>query len=531
MSAEPGKGLTYWRKQLAQARLPLVADDATLERMLDPEVSLDWLQARCEHEPGLSFVLLTEVAKVPRVGGKLQGLTHALTVLGTNKVRDIITRFSEHRLQPDNPAHRALLQTHHVAQFAAQLVHRWVSPGSSVNLEWQYWITRLLSHARCRLVLADPDAHAEIEARCRAGERRHRVEQDVLGIDMERLNSTVLADAGFPEDAIRDCTPSFLAQRFADAWLLGWTSRMAPERPVPFERWLREIDTVCMFAHLIAWSAHDSWYGRRTIDLLEGLTTLLRQPFSIVTRDIHQAAVETSRTTLYPGLINTMGEALFWPPPPPRSLARPKKPAVSGSAAAATPASAPAPGKTSASGRLRRHPTEPNSDIVEAFVKACIGGQFPDLRHFISETGHTLQYGLGLDRCLLFLNTSGDTAEHLLCYFAYGFEDVITRGAQLPINDGNLLARLYAQPGGALWISAEKVRPARLQLPELLKPCLLSSGAAVGSLTLGNRSVGLLWADAGDQESPLDGRHYRAFRHMIEHFGTEFSRLTMAMKR
>lgn len=53
----------------------------------------------------------------------------------------------------------------------------------------------------------------------------------------------------------------------------------------------------------------------------------------------------------------------------------------------------------------------------------------------------------------------------------------------------------------------------------------------LAAVNLNQRPVGVVWADSGPDGHPLGEGHYDEFRHMFQHFGAEFSRLTQALKR
>ncbi|PKO54304.1 MAG: hypothetical protein CVU28_08640, partial [Betaproteobacteria bacterium HGW-Betaproteobacteria-21] len=143
--------------------------------------------------------------------------------------------------------------------------------------------------------------------------------------------------------------------------------------------------------------------------------------------------------------------------------------------------------------------------------------------------GQTLEKGLGLGRCLLFLKATN--AEKLGCYYAHGFDDPAAARKLSALTRGEtLLAKLFTLTSGSLWVHPDRVRLARQKLDEELRPHVLESGLLLGTIHLKERPVGVIWADSGSPALALNKQHYDEFKHMIRHFGTEFSRLTNARR-
>lgn len=560
------RGLAYWRSQLSQAPLPVLSDDEALAALLLPSASLQQIQAGLQADLPLALDAVLLAARLPRIQGEVQGLQHALNVLGAEKVQHLVRARSKRPLDPARPAHRACLQAIAVSRFAARLVDSWERPKLGKvpggNPEYLEWVALLLGLARWKLPLLAPELHLQVERRARAGERRARVEAELLGCSIDELNAALLEDAGLPTDALLRKAVTPHSALLGAAAGHAWTAALAPELPPAVARWLRQRTTVSVLAHLLAWSIHDGWYSRRTLLLLRTLSAHLNQPLERVTAGVRATALRASRAPEFVGRVFVPAQQLFWPPAPPRSLQRtrpvgaagalvppatPARPAATSAAAAAAPAAretvvysgfaatptpapargAPAPHSVAAAATTT---AQPDADVVHAFSQNCLHGRYGDLRQFMTATSLTLEKGLGLRRCLLFLKAAN--TDRLGCYFAHGFDGLVeARKLGAPAADDNLVARIFARSGGSLWIDHARVAAARLQLPAELRPYAPAGGFLLGTIQLKERPVGVIWADGGDCSTPLGAQHYAQFRHMIHHFGSEFSRLTSAMRR
>lgn len=521
------RGLEHWRARLLEVRLPVLSDPESAEWLLDPASDLQTLSQVLDADLPLAVDVILAAASQPRLRGEVQGLQHALNVLGSTRVQTVLAPRMADTLDPSDPAHRLCLQALSTSRLAVHLLWTWtrlINP--TAYDEYLDWLTLMLGLARWKLPLVAPDIAAEIEARTRQGERRSVVERQLLGCGLDELNRLHLQDIGLPEDAPLNHQPRLDARLLAHAGKLAWRSGMAPEIPAWIARPLRQRTSVSMLAHLLAWSIHDGWHSGHTDRLLAVASARSNLPLDQIVSASRQAALRASRASAFAGKVSAPAAQLLWPAPPPRSLRRASPNAAAGSAAAPRNTT-----RTSAeAGGLPLHAAhEPNADIVEVFNQNCLHGRHADLREFITATGTTLEQGLGLARFMLFLKATN--ADRLGCYFAYGFRPALeARKISVAANDENLLARLFRHTSGALWVRAEQMQAGQRQLPPEIRDHALPSGLLLGAVHLKARPVGVIWADSGDAGAPLSEAHYVEFKHMIGNFGAEFSRLTSAMK-
>lgn len=131
---------------------------------------------------------------------------------------------------------------------------------------------------------------------------------------------------------------------------------------------------------------------------------------------------------------------------------------------------------------------------------------------------------MGLTRSALFLKRTG--ADALTCYTAHGFDpQVMNRHTTLSTVEDNLLSRLFHQPTVSIWIREANVASARQLLPPALGHTLSEHGLFLSSIHVNRQPVGVVWADSGSDEWPLEREQYTEFRLFASHFGMELSRL------
>lgn len=556
------KGLDYWRRELVAVRMPVLSTAQALETLLDPGIGMDTLRTMLHGDIPLALEVILLAAREPRIDGEVQGLQHALNMLGVDKVQALARRCADQGLDASAAARHEAVRAMATSQFGRVLQADWAHHHGGEHAEYLEWLTLLLGVARWKLPLAAPELHQEIEARAAAGERRARVEEALLGCSPVELNAAHLQDLGLPASPALTTIMDRAGTMLAHAGRYAWQGGMAPELPIALARYLHQRGADAVLAHLIAWATHDNWYGGHTTTLLHAASAMTNLPLDEIVASTRRVAVRISHAAAFIDHRPVACERFFWPPPPPRSPGA-QMPA---SRAAARPADSDAhtdgwharsqhagddrtrlvttrlEGETQADEPSSAAPKatqpkahggiggEPVTEIIEAFMQNCQHGRYRDLRAFFADTAHTLEQGLGLARCLLFLKASA--ADRLSCYFAYGFapEDN-AKALWVPAGDDNLLARLFRHAVGSTCIDRTRLAAGRRQLPEVLRAHVRPAGFLLGAIHLGDRPVGVIWADGGDADPVLDANRHAEFKHMIRHFGAEFTRLTQALRR
>lgn len=590
---ETGTGLDYWRKRLGDVQLPVFSAATRIEAMLVPSISLHALGQHLEADLPLALEVMLVAVRLPQLDGDVQSLQHALNVLGSERVQAIVRARSKRPFNPDKPAHRHLAQAISTSRLAALLIMTIESRKETGNAGYLAWVALLLGLARWRLAFAAPEIFDEIESRADLGAHRAEVERMLLGCSVDELNHQLLVDAGFSTDAslLRSVAPD--ARMLAAAGGYAWTENLAPELPPEIGRWLRQRTTNPLLAHLIAWSAHDDWYGNRTRLLERVFSCGNNLPLDRFVASLHQTAAEASRGFVLWEHVVGPAERLFWPPKPPRSLVERARGGSDDAVAAVMPGRhqvgvEPAPGDERMAvrrrdgaeldqaagvrqparvaagfelrGEVARAPRQSARDdeprtvriptvakagsesegarapasrvdpgLVALYARNCESGVYQDLRQLVNATCMVLESGLGLKRCLLFLKLA--QTEELGCYLAHGYGSHLQpRQLSIPVAQDNLIARIFRQ-SGALWADSGRIAAARLQLPEALREVSLDSGFLLSSLKMKDKAVGVLWADSGDLALALTERHYGGFRQMAQHFGSAFAAIAQTRKR
>jgi len=578
---EQETAVALWRDRLSTVPLPLLSSSEVVERLLSATVSLQQVAHLLANDPALALEIVLAAARLPTVKGDVQGLQHALNLLGMKRVQALIRVRMARVLNPESAAHRSCLQAITTSRFAASLVSRWEEPRVPGSSEFLSCVTLLLGLARWKLPLAAPQISHQLERRVASGERRSRVEQEVLGCSIDALNQAVLIDAGFPSDSLllRSIDPD--GGMLAQASRYAWTDTIAPELPIPIARWLRQRTSPCLIAHLLAWAALDGWYEPRARVLLRVVSARNNTPLARVISTSHRTAVHVSRRLEHhAGLIFTPAEQLFWAPRPSRSPGTqevpemtseplrtrrktpdhavveeaafprsPKKPETAREVEGALPDahrqattraaqlaaaqlaadSGKPPTRAAAATAASTGSERTDPQRLHAFIRKCRDNGFADLRQLMHETGIALDKGLGLRRSLLFMRPGN--SDHVRCYLKHGFaEELASAQIEVPTEPENLLMRLL-QKGGTLRVDSAKSESAMRQLPDALRKLALASGFALTCIKMNDRPLGLIWTDSGNARIEVSPAQYDALRVVTGHFNTAFSNLARGLKK
>ncbi|MGS5085570.1 hypothetical protein ACVC7V_03565 [Hydrogenophaga sp. A37] len=498
---------THWLERLAAVRLPLLSPPHTLQRLLGANISvrdlLEWIEA----DPPLAVEVIVGACNALRPSGKpLQGLQHAVNLLGIERIQGLIRARRDRPLDLAHPAHQAVLQAMATSRLACLFTDHWTALHSGTDPEPLIWNTALLGVARWKLPLAAPNEAAEIERWVAAGQHRATAERALLGITLDELIPAHLKALGLPPVA-----PPLPPRLLAEAARLAWTGPVAPEVPAACLQALQQPGAVCGIAQGLAQSVQDSWYSARTRTWMAVAAVHMNQPLARLRADLLQLALHASQETSFTRSLVAPAARLLWAPPPPRRAAR----AVSVGPRTVAPATP----RQRSPGRI-----EP---AAHAGLDPPRQGQPQDLRALFSNTLQTLTQALGLRRCALFLRANDGV--RLGCVFAHGFDGTaVVRGQSFPLEDGQLPHRMMQRASAFLWVRDTQAGAARQQLPAVLAPLVLDSGLALAVVDVGGQPKGLWWVDTGSTDRPLDAATCAAFQKFARTFGADFARLTQA---
>lgn len=513
----PSPQAETWGKRLAELQVPILSQRQQLQRMLSPSISLLDLEHALAADPLLAWPVLLKAAQLPRMGGQVQGLQHALNLLGLDKTQACIRAHSKLAYDRNQPGHTQYLQALSVGEFAAQLLRLWESPQYPGGTEHMAWSTMLLSLGRYLMPLLEPQLMAQLEQRVALGERRSRVEQSLLGCSLAEITIAMLRLKGLPESQWPPMIDSRTPRHIAAAGHFAWTGIMAPELPRHIALWLRRPNTGMLLAHLLAWRAYDGWYDRATWRLFHAVSAYLNQPLSQVVASVHHCAARTSRLQRHTEIV-TVGELLLHPPRAPRTFntGLAKSPYFDSreqteSQGGVTEAQVL---QTAGSHVAQNTTTPPDIHHLKQWLKAVQQGQYADLRTLMHSSAIAMTKGLGIERCLLLMRPP--RSEALRCYYAHGFVDPDRlRQLTLTAHSDGVLARMM-NDGGALKVNADRVNAIKRQLPPPLNTLCLQSGLLLASIHLNHHIVGLLWADTGHAEIQLHDQHYLGFKKVAQ---------------
>ncbi len=572
--------LERWRKQLGNITMPMLSNDEAVEEMLSAGVGLDRIRTILDHDPPLALDIVLAAGRLPNAPEFIQSLHHAVNLMGLARVQNFVRARSVRRIDPDNPTHRVFLETVAVSRFAATLVTRWEEPRAPGSGAYLSCVTLLLSLARWKLTLADPKLARKIEEYVASGERRSVVEVELLGCSIDELNHAVLLDVGFPPDS-----PLAESLRLDNTMLIAaarcaWMKQLAPEISPSVGRWLRHNMLPPMLAHLLAWAAHDGWYSHRTLLLHRVVSARENKPLDTIIADVHRSAAHAVRSLGDLGaVILSPAERLFHAPPPLRLLRDRQQPGTETQKEAGWPpkrkpvpeaepvppprkrvdkqaeplgptpirqsvrpstnseaAGFPPPRQTTVESSATEAASKPghtavrgNTAVLQGFVSACRNKEYSDLRTVMTHMGDALDKGLNLRRTLIMLHPPKKPT--LKGFISHGFDaGMVASALEFPVSEGVLLSRLL-EKGSNLHVMAEQTDTALKQLPAILRDLALASGFMLGSIRMGEKSVGLVWSDTGEADVATSLKQYEAFRIVINHFNASFTHIAQSARK
>lgn len=400
-----------WRQRLREARLPALADEDAWKALMAEADDPDATQDRIAFDLPLGLSFLVEANQSPRIGANLTGLHHALRMFGTERVKRRLKEWPAGRLDPAQPAHRLTLQSLASSRLACLFLSRWMRHTLVPDAEYRLWATALLGVARWKLPLVDERVALAVERRVAQGERRPRVEAELLGVAMEALTVEHLQDLGFAD------APALANRARLDARHIGEAARCAREQALPLtpgdalQRRLRDPLVCAGLAYALALETQVDWHSPRCALLVRAAATALNRPVSGVLEDMHRAAIEASGEALYVrGLLAPAARLIRLPrprlsnDPAPEAVATPAPPPAASAAPAAQPPARPAR----------------TASVATEYLARCRTHGFASVPEFLRASVDMLA-ALGLPRCALFLRMKNP--ERIANYLSQGLGD------------------------------------------------------------------------------------------------------------
>ncbi|TSE33442.1 hypothetical protein [Tepidimonas charontis] len=516
-TAPPSAAVSSWTRRLLAVAPPPLSPPDVIRILYDEELPTPRLLAILQRDLPLGLAVLLEAQQRLRQG-QVESLAHAVGVLGLRGLWRVVERLAAHPFDPRQPAHRLYAEAVATSRLAAHLAAQLAPAGTPETRQRLMWEMQVQTMAEWRLPLAAPDVAQRMAARIAAGERPTHVERDLLGCPLHALNAALAQHFGFVEPDDPRATVWLQARRLAQAARHAWIDAHPPPLPDDVGRWLYRPSTLRSLLHWLAQEAMRSWYSPRTRLLCDALSAHRHWRVGDVVAATRRAALAASHEMLTRGVVVAPAARLFWAP-----WVRPRRGPGADATAAAAPASA---GVHTGGPAAARHPTPGSTarPLIERFAADCQRGRHPDVGAFFRAFQHALDEGLGLRRCALFLKTT--QAAQLVCYMAHGFGgSIVPRQTTVALQGEHVLARLFAQPGAFLLAEPARVAHLRTRLPASLQRALLPSGAMWGTVQVRQRAVGVLWADTGSADAPVDTTQYAGFKRLMHHFGPGLTRL------
>ncbi len=549
-STPSATGLNHWRKELLKVSLPALADTgARLIKMLkDPDTSLRDLEQVITDDPVLSFQLIAKASQLrTNPENDVLSLPHALSLLGMDKLRPMLTKVKYIRFDASKTAHKAFLQalntSLHAATQAYQIAER-KDPGTG---EGNYWISLRLSSVFWLLSLASPKTYHAIEKRIQTGESRIRVEQDLLGCTTQQLTRAMLKDWYLSEytqanlNQLLGAKPSLLGKIAKCAW----RKEIAPEVSRDVGLFLQTPWTASVLAHWLALNTSVNWFSPKTERVERMIATYLHQHLDNVIPFLHRNAVLCSVSHKIEG-IWLPAIKLLHPPLPKRSVLKkirteaPKKAKrykdlssdnriraelkpVRGAHEPVKPVnqkSRQKPEQPSA-GATKTAPAADKNQAVQTalfklyYLQTVKQQQVFSIHQMMDGASQVLHFDLGLTRCILFMKSRSHGS--VKGVYAKGFTDNTPFGAMTLTADSHHLFGKLLKKQAALWVKKENLTRYISELPEGLWQHLNNPEEFVlSSIMLRGKVSGILYADTQGSGKCLSDTYYATFRALAQ---------------
>ncbi|WP_086479650.1 HDOD domain-containing protein [Oceanospirillum sanctuarii] len=559
-STSSATGLNYWRKELLKVSLPALADTgARLIKMLkNPDISLRDLEQVISDDPVLSFQLIAKASQLrTNPENDVLSLPHALSLVGMDKLRPMLTKVKYIRFDASKTAHKAFLQalnlSLHAATQAYQIAER-KNPGTG---EGNYWISLRLSSVFWQLSLASPKTYHAIEQRVQTGESRTRVEQELMGCTTQQLTQTMLKDWYLSEytqanlNQLLGAKPAMLGKIAKCAW----RKEIAPEVPRSAGHFLQTPWTASVLAHWLALNTSVNWLSPKTDRVERMIATYLHQHLDNVVPFLHQNAVLCSSSHSIDG-VWLPAIKLLHPPLPKRSVRKKIKADESKKAkrykdlssdtrvraelkpvrVAAEPLKAVNPQKTvkrpvaevkpavkpvtQTSSKAKSPVADKNHAVQTAlfklyYLQTVKQQQVFSIHQMMDGASQVLHFDLGLTRCILFMKSRSHGS--VKGVYAKGFADN-SPFAKMTLNadSKHLFGKLLVKQA-ALWVKKENRARYVPELPEGLWEHLGTPDEFVlSSIMLRGKVSGILYADTKDSGRSLTDSEYSTFRALAQ---------------
>jgi hypothetical protein len=505
--------LERWRERLRSVRIPRLASDVDVAALGGEQVAPKRLLQHARREPGFALELLRLANARLRADDLPRGVEHALKLAGQSQLRTLLRMPGAPRFDARAPGHLGCLQAMATTRLASLYLQGWLRHTLASDEDSRLAVLQVLDVVRWKLPLLEPELATEIEARVFNGERRARVESELLDCDPQLLAQLHLQDLGFAEVPAHASSLQLPPRLWAQAVFCGrrGNEETTPDPEPTLALALRERLLGCSLAQQLALSTQVDWYSRRTADLVAAAATWLGRPRSQILRGLQRQAVYASGELVFTQRLRAPAVGLLWPPRPPRTM---------GAQAAKAGDAAHGPLSVAATAR-RPEPALPEDPVARCLLR-CEQQAHVDVPALLAEVLRAFRQ-LGLQRCALFLRQSGSA--RLGSYFSSGFEPALApRGLAFEPGAVGLLPRLLAQPGNAFWLQPAMLAGIASKLPAPLAAWPMAGGFALAAVASSGHAFGFWWVDSAARGG-LDADSFAAFRRLAQAFGPEFARL------
>jgi len=523
-----------WVDRLKSQPLPAMA--STVQRvsalMARPSSNHTDYQRIIARDPGFALSIFSYLSDLPRPPREpITTLTHALALSGTAPLEACVAQIPVINQHSDTEYSRGLLFCYSRAVHAAVYLSRWSDIRKDSNLEELMQAALLRECGEMALWCAAPEQMAMLESRVVQGLSRDNASLAVLGFNLTQLSLRLAHAWGLPP-------------------LIG--DSLAPDGA------FRSRSLGVMLASELAHSSTVSWGSDQTMELIDLAADYCRQTTDQAAAALHSLCAETARQLHQLDLPVAAALLLHIEPRPEAAAAgageqeKQRTESVDPSTTPATQPEVPAPPATKSAAQKVQLPEQPGVDS-ELAVEAEAGSETHQKQKIAAETpsitpeseldgGHPhpqparkpagdklqtrltrvmkqLRDNAGLERAMFAM--MAPDSKSLRARFIIGAE----KGAgiktfQVSLDKRHLFSVLMAKPQ-SFWLNNDNRKKYLSAIPPYLHKALNTEGFFVSSLFVGNKPVGILYADSSTGK--LNSGSFTYFKQLALQLSTELS--------
>ena len=562
-----------WAEQIKELSLPLMPNTSAqlITALKQEELAFSKLSALIHRDP-IACLYLIKFAnqQLKNKDNEITSPDLAISILGMDQVRTIMSKLPTLKLNPKNIAHREYLQSvcnslHAAAQTDIIAEHKPLLPREA--LYWGtlfagtgYWLMWSAAPHEMRIIqYLTFEEHMPMES----------AQKEILGCTILDISERICEAWNLPSFTRESVSEGMRPSRRQ----LVKLGQSCPEADQPHKSLGRELKLMinapaftAFMGNWLAIESYKSWNGRNFDRAISAYGAFMGISHLEAYQRIRDTAVEVSRAHPIPYILLPAKQMLQIP----SDVTRINKPkwandeipdkikkkqsvkTASNSAGSLIPAGQTVDNKKKAhlgsdvdftpqSGRPRAAKKNPAlSDTHQAKIKDKRNlsmfselttnmlkhpERFQDLHELMNAAVQCIKYGLGLQRSSSSLISS--SGHKLVTYYTAGMMDTPKLAdLTLDLRKPSLFAKLAQKPLGA-WISTQNYARLSKSIPSQFINAAQTKYFFVQSIFANDKPVAIIYADSGERGSDLTEEDYKYFKvlckalsHSVEHFTT-----------